>query len=124
MAHSLKHEWRKKEKNIYLPKKESVLITIPQFQYITIKGSGYPNSKLFQEHIQALISTAYTIKMNLKQMELLPNNYMDWTVYPLEGFWDISEKAKLNFTGEINKDELVFELMIRQPAFITSDFFK
>ncbi|MEO9659583.1 MAG: GyrI-like domain-containing protein [Maribacter dokdonensis] len=123
MAHSLKHEWRKKEKNIYLPKKEPVLITIPQFQYITIKGSGNPNSKLFQEHIQALYSTAYTIKMNLKQMELLPNNYMDWTVYPLEGFWDISEKAKLNFTGEINKDELVFELMIRQPAFITSDFF-
>jgi len=86
MAHSLKHEWRKKEKNIYLPKKEPVLITIPQFQYITIKGSGNPNSKLFQEHIQALYSTAYTIKMNLKQMELLPKQLYGLDSLPFRRF--------------------------------------
>ncbi|WP_405414412.1 GyrI-like domain-containing protein [Maribacter sp. Asnod1-A12] len=119
----LKHEWRKKEKKIYLPQVKPELITLPKFQFISIKGSGNPNSKFFTEHIKALYSVAYTIKMSLKKMTLLPENYFDWTVYPLEGIWDISDKAKKHFDGQIDKNELVFELMIRQPNFINSILF-
>lgn len=61
--------------------------------------------------------------MNLKKMENTPKNYTDWTVYPLEGIWDITEKAQQNYDGHINKDELVFDLMIRQPDFINNAFF-
>ena len=60
--------------------------------------------------------------MNLKKLENPPKEYKDWTVYPLTGIWDISEKAKKNFNGELNKDELVFDLMIRQPNFVTKEF--
>ena len=68
-------------------------------------------------------SVAYAIKMNLKKVDAPPAGYQDWTVYPLEGVWDISEEAKKNYDGTLNKDELVFDLMIRQPDFVTKDFF-
>ena len=45
-------------------------------------------------------------------------------MYPLEGVWDISDLAKQNFNGKLNKDDLVFELMIRQPDWLCSrEFF-
>ncbi len=59
----------------------------------------------------------------MKKVEIPPKNYQDWTVYPLEGIWDISENAKPNNTKELNKDDLVFDLMIRQPDFVSVDFF-
>ncbi|APQ19116.1 GyrI-like domain-containing protein [Maribacter hydrothermalis] len=119
----VKHEWRKKEKSIYLPKTKPELITIPEYQFITLHGQGNPNSDYFNEHIQALYSVSYAIKMTLKKLSNTPENYKDWTVYPLEGIWDITEKEKQNFKGKINKDELVFDLMIRQPSFVNESFF-
>jgi len=119
----MKHEWRKKEKTVYLPKTKPELIEIPEYQFVSISGEGNPNNEFFQEHIVALYSISYAIKMTLKKLEIKPANYNDWTVYPLEGVWDITEKAKQNFKEKINKDELVFNLMIRQPAFITNAFF-
>ncbi len=119
----MKHEWRKKEKTIYVPKTEPELIHIPEYKFITLNGEGNPNSDFFSECIGVLYSVSYAIKMNLKKLAQKPENYTDWTVYPLEGVWDISEKAKQNFDGQINKDDLVFDLMIRQPNFVNDDFF-
>lgn len=119
----MKHEWRKSEKSIYLPKAKPELVDIPAFQYIVISGTGNPNSEFFSKCIQALYSLSYAIKMNLKKLDNPPKEYKDWTVYPLTGIWDISEKAKKNFNGELDKDELVFDLMIRQPNFVTKEFF-
>lgn len=119
----MKHEWRKKEKAVYLPKVKPTLIEIPEYKFVMISGEGNPNDKFFQDYIVALYSISYAIKMNLKKLATKPADYNDWTVYPLEGVWDITEKAKQNFKGKINKDELVFDLMIRQPAFITNEFF-
>jgi len=120
----MKHEWRKKEKAIYLPKQDPEVIDIPSYKFITIKGEGNPNSENFSNCIGALYSVAYAIKMTLKADPAPPLNYIDFTVYPLEGIWDINEEAKRNFTGKINKDDLVFELMIRQPDFVTLSFFE
>ena len=60
--------------------------------------------------------------MTLKK-EATFESYQDYTVYPLEGVWDINEAAKQNFEGKINKDDLVFKLMIRQPNFVDKAFF-
>ncbi|MEO0470334.1 MAG: GyrI-like domain-containing protein [Bacteroidota bacterium] len=119
-----KHEWRKAEKNLYLPKRKPEVIDVPTFQFITIKGAGNPNSEWFGEYIGLLYSMAYAIKMNLKKIAHPPEGYTDFTVYPLEGVWDISEEAKKNFTGKLNKDELVFKLMLRQPDFVSESFFQ
>ncbi len=119
----MKHEWRKKEKAIYLPKNKPELIEIPEYKFITLSGEGNPNDDFFSEYIVVLYSVAYAIKMNIKKLKNPPQNYYDWAVYPLEGIWDISDKAKQTAVDKLNKDDLVFDLMIRQPDFITTDFF-
>ncbi len=81
----MKHEWKKSEKNIYLPKAKPELIDIPEYQFITLSGSGNPNDEFFSEYIGVLYSIAYAIKMNMKKLEKKPNHYVDFTVYPLEG---------------------------------------
>ncbi len=119
----MKHEWKKKEKAVYLPKNKPELIAIPEYQFITLSGKGNPNNDFFSEYIGVLYSVAYAIKMNIKKMIPLPKGYQDWTVYPLEGVWDIAENSKINTDGTINKDDLVFDLMIRQPDFVSLDVF-
>ncbi len=117
----MKHEWRKKEKTFYLPKTEPELITIPEFKFFTISGAGNPNSPFFAEYIGVLYALSYAVKMSPKKW-LQPDGYFEYTVYPLEGVWDISDEAKKNYNGTINKDDLLFTLMIRQPAFVNNDF--
>lgn len=119
----VKHEWRKKEKAIYLPKNRPEIIEIPEFKYITIEGEGSPSESVFSEYIGALYSLAYTIKMMPKKLNTQPNGYFDFTVYPLEGVWDINDEAKANFNGVVNKDDFVYKLMIRQPDFVDEEFF-
>lgn len=117
----MKYEWRKKEKNIYLPPNKPVLIDVPEFKYFTINGTGNPNSSFFGKCIEALYAVSYTIRMSYKK-GFQPKGFYEYTVYPLEGIWDILENAKKSFDGTINKDELVFKLMIRQPDFVSHDF--
>ncbi len=119
----MKHEWRKSEKHIYLPKAKPELIDIPEFQFITLSGKGNPNDAFFSDYIAALYSVAYAIKMNMKKLDKKPDNYTDFAVYPLEGIWDIDESVKYNSDGKLDKDNLLFTLMIRQPDFVREEFF-
>jgi len=119
----MKYEWRKKEKEIYLPPKKPQRIKIPSFQYFLVDGQGNPNDPLFGEYIGALYSVSYAIRMSYKN-GFSPPDFYEYTVYPLEGFWDISEEAKKNYTGVIDKDSFVFKLMIRQPDFVTDSLAK
>jgi len=120
----MKHEWRKKEKGIYLPKTQPELVDIPEYRFLTIAGKGNPNNEFFSNYITALYSVSYAIKMTLKKREPKPEGYTDYTVYPLEGVWAITDKAKKTYDGTLNKDDLVFTLMIRQPDFISEAFFQ
>ncbi len=119
-----KHEWRKHEKSIYLPKAKPEVIDVPAYQYITISGQGNPNGEDFPNYIAALYPVAYAIKMTLKKLDPAPAGYVDYTVYPLEGIWDITDEAKKTYDGTLNKDDLVFHLMLRQPDFVTAAFFE
>ena len=117
----MKHEWRKAEKEFYLPQTKPEFVELPAFSFFTIKGKGNPNNEHFQVYIETLYAVSYAVKMNLKQ-GLTPKGYFDYTVYPLEGVWDITDSAKKNFNGILNKDELIFKLMIRQPDFISNEY--
>ncbi|HOY12436.1 MAG TPA: GyrI-like domain-containing protein [Saprospiraceae bacterium] len=117
----MKHEWKKNEKQYYLPENKPEWISIPKFKFYTIEGSGNPNDDFFAEYIGVLYALSYGIKMSAKKgME--PKGYFEYTVYPLEGVWDINDEAKKSFKGTINKNDLVFKLMIRQPDFVEQDF--
>ena len=119
-----KHEWRKDEKDLYLPKSQPQFVDVPELQFVTISGQGNPNGPDFAECITALYSTAYAIKMNLKKVSPAPKGYRDFTVYPLEGVWDLSEKGRKSYKGAVDKDELIFKIMLRQPDFVSGSFFK
>ena len=57
----MNYEWKKQEKEIYLPKTQAVLVTVPRQKFIALKGKGDPNSKEFSEKISALFPAAYSI---------------------------------------------------------------
>lgn len=116
-----KHEYRKHEKELYDPKNTPRRIDVPSLNYIAINGKGNPNTEEFSQKIEALFTLAYTLKM-FPRKGVVIKDYFDYTVYPLEGVWDLSEKGRLE--SQLNKDELVYTIMIRQPFFITDEYFK
>ncbi|TJZ63039.1 hypothetical protein FAZ15_01710 [Sphingobacterium olei] len=117
----MKHEWKKSEKQFYLPKAKPERITIPEFKFFTIEGAGNPNHAFFADYIGILYALSYGVKMSPKK-GIEPQGYFDYTVYPLEGIWDLTEDGRSSYDGKVNKDELVFKLMIRQPDFVSKDF--
>jgi hypothetical protein len=117
----MKQDWKKVDKQFYLPKAKPELVKIPPFKFFSIHGQGDPNDKPFQENIGVLYSLAYAIKMSPKN-NFAPKDYFEYTVYPLEGIWDLTEEAKKSNSETLDKSQLVFNLMIRQPAFVTPDF--
>lgn len=117
----MKHEWRKKEKEVYIPNDKPELISIPSYKFFMIEGKGNPNDDFFAEYIGVLYSLSYAVKMSPKKGDS-PKDYFEYTVYPLEGVWDISEEAKKNKSDHLDKNTLVFNLMIRQPDFVTDQF--
>ena len=117
----MKHDWKKNDKQFYLPKNKPETIIIPKFNFFTIEGKGNPNDDFFADYIGVLYSLSYAIKMSPKQ-GFAPEKYSEYTVFPLEGVWDIDEEAKKNYNGIIDKNALIFKLMMRQPDFVTNEF--
>ena len=119
-----KYEWKKKEKNLYLPKAKPEIIDIPSFKFFTLEGKGNPNDEFFADYIGVLYSLSYGVKMSYKK-GIEPKGFYDYIVYPLEGVWDLTEKGREDYKkGFINKEELLFKLMIRQPDFVDEAYAK
>jgi Uncharacterized conserved protein len=51
----MKYEWRKQEKQFYLPKQKPVALEIPQQKFISLPGQGDPNGSEFKERIQVFV---------------------------------------------------------------------
>lgn len=119
----MKHEWRKSEREIYLPKNQPMKIELPAMKYFTLQGAGNPNSDNFSTAVSALYAVSYGVKMALKK-GLSPESYLDYAVYPLEGFWSLNKTGIEQYkeAGTFRKDDLVFKIMIRQPDFVDRDF--
>ena len=119
-----KYEWKKKEKNLYLPKAKPEIIDIPSFKFFTLEGKGNPNDEFFADYVGALYSLSYGVKMSYKK-GIEPKGFYDYIVYPLEGVWDLKKKGREDYKkGFINKEELLFKLMIRQPDFVDEAYAK
>ena len=105
----------KKRKNYYMPITKTEIVNMEKLKFIQIKGSGNPNSEEFSEKVGTLYSLAYAIKMMPKKW-ITPIGYFDYTVYPLEGIWDLKEESR---NDEVfDKNNLVYTIMIRQPEFV------
>lgn len=113
---TLKYEWKKQDKELYLPKSSPTVLDVPTIKFFTIKGTGNPNSEAFTERVEALYKLSYAIRMMPKKGHT-PEGYFEYTVFPLEGFWDLDEEGRqLEY---LDKDRFLYMLMIRQPDFVT-----
>ncbi|WP_125152465.1 GyrI-like domain-containing protein [Clostridium rectalis] len=114
----MKYEWRKDEKQLYLPKEVPTLIKVPRHKFFMIKGKGNPNNEDFVERIGVLYTMSYAVRMMPKN-GFTPDGYFEYTVYPLEGLWNLTEEGRKLKT--FSKDELMYNIMIRQPDFVNED---
>ena len=114
-----KVDYKKTYKNIYMPKTTPVIIDIPKMPYIMIDGSGNPNNEEFAKATEALYSISYAIKMSYKS-DNVPPGYYEYTVFPLEGIWDLIDKSK----PPTDKDNFKYTIMIRQPDFLNNELFE
>lgn len=89
-------------------------LTVPALHYLMVDGRGDPNtSKDFQNTIQALYGTAYTLKFGRKKAGKGP----DFRVPPLEGlYWFPGNRPLFDAKA---KGTLQWTLMLALPDFIT-----
>jgi hypothetical protein len=117
----MKYEWRKNDKKYYLPKNKPEIVQVPPMKFFMLDGRGNPNEAAFSEAVGVLYSIAYAVKMMPKSGEI-PNGYFEYTVFPLEGIWDLDLSGGI---GEaLDKDKLIYTIMIRQPEFVDSELAK
>lgn len=113
-----KKDYKKDYKHIYLPSTKPVIIDVERMPYIMVTGSGNPNGEAFARATEALYSMSYAIKMSYRSNEV-PGGYYEYTVFPLEGIWDLVDKSK----PSTDKDNYKYTIMIRQPDFMTDALF-
>lgn len=111
-----KYEWKRAEKSLYAPGKQPQLVKVPICKFFTLRGEGNPNDAFFTEYIQCLYSLSYALKMQWKK-----ENGFDYAVYPLEGVWSLPASVQGD-NGGLDKDRLMFHLMIRQPDFVSEKY--
>ena len=116
---SRKVDYKKDYKSLYLPKPAPEVLKIPTIPFFTIEGSGDPNKADFAQATEALYSLSYAVKMSYKSDEI-PEGYYEYTVFPLEGIWDLVDYSK----PSTDKSNLKYKIMIRQPDFLTDEGFE
>lgn len=114
-----KQDYKKVFKELYLPKEQPTIIDIPSINFAMIDGEGDPNSEAFSLATEALYSFSYAVKMSYKS-SVVPEGFYDYTVFPLEGVWDLLDVSK----GITDKNNFKYTIMIRQPDFLTKDLFE
>lgn len=113
---SEKYDWKRVEKSLYAPGRYPQLVAVPICKFFALRGEGNPNNAFFTEYIQCLYSLSYALKMQWKK-----ENGFDYAVYPLEGVWSLPASVQ-GKNGGLDKDRLMFHLMIRQPDFVSEEY--
>lgn len=115
-------DFKKEYKEFYMPKNKPEIVTVPQANYIAVRGKGNPNEidGAYQKAISILYAVAYTLKMSYKTEHKI-EGFFEYVVPPLESFWwqdnvdgiDYADKAAFNWIS-----------VIRLPEFITQKDFE
>lgn len=114
-----KLEYKKVYKDIYIPPTKPVILEIPPIKFAVIRGEGDPNGDAFARATEALYTFSYAVKMSYKGDDVSEGFY-DYTVFPLEGEWDLVDKSK----SSKDKSNYAYAIMIRQPDFLTDELFE
>ena len=111
-------DYKKTEKELYLPKTTPSVIDVPQMAFITVDGKGDPNTSVeYAAAVELLYGLSYTIKMGNKAI-------LQYVVPPLEGLWSIDDNFRGGGAAINDKSKFVWTMMIRQPDFVTAEIFE
>lgn len=111
-------DFKKEEKQFYLPKKTPEMVTIPSMNYLAVRGEGDPNEAngAYAQAISALYAVAYTLKMSDKTDHQI-EGFFAYVVPPLEGFWWQDGSEGIDYA---HKSSFHWISVIRLPDFIQS----
>ena len=115
------YDFKKSQKELYQPKAQPTLITVPKINYLAVRGKGDPNKEGgdYQTALGLLYSVAYTLKMSYKSERQIPD-FFEYVVPPLEGLWWQSDTSEIDYE---HKENFNFISLLRLPDFITkADF--
>ena len=114
-------DFKKEYKMYYNPKNKPEIVTVPDANYIAVRGKGNPNEVggAYQQAVSVLYAIAYTLKMSYKSDHKI-EGFFEYVVPPLEGFWwqdgvdgiDYADKSTFNWIS-----------VIRLPDFVTRQDF-
>lgn len=115
-------DFKKEYKEFYMPKNKPEIVTIPQMNYIAVRGKGDPNETdgAYQQAIGVLYSVAYTLKMSYKTDHKI-EGFFEYVVPSLEGFWRQDNSGSIDYT---DKSAFNWISVIRLPDFITKKDFE
>ena len=115
-------DFKKEYKEFYMPKNKPEIVTVPETNYIAVRGKGDPNEEdgAYQRAIGVLYAVAYTLKMSYKS-DYKIEGFFEYVVPPLEGFWWQDNMEGIDYT---NKDSLNWISVIRLPDFVTPKDFE
>lgn len=110
----------KKYKTYFTSKTKPEIVEIEPAHFLSLTGKGDPSEKYFSEKIQALYTTAYTIKFKFKQQD------KDFTVSKLEALWWYDENKFEGITMDeapnaIARSEWEYRLLLRMPEYVTEN---
>lgn len=122
-------DFKKDYKEFYMPKDRPEIVTVPQANYIAVRGKGNPNEEggAYQQAVSVLYALAYTIKMSYKGTHKI-DGFFEYVVPPLEGFWwqegvdgvDYSDKSGFNWISVIRLPDFVkredFDWAVQEAA--------
>ena len=114
-------DFKKEYKEFYLPKNKPEIVTVPQMNYVAVRGTGNPNEEggAYQNALSVLYAIAYTLKMSYKT-DYKIDGFFEYVVPPLEGFW---WQDKVHSVDYSNKNTFNWISVIRLPDFITKKDF-
>lgn len=115
-------DYKKEYKEFYMPKSKPSIVTVPQMNFIAVRGKGDPNEENgeYKASIGLLYAIAFTIKMS-KLGDRRITGYFDYVVPPLEGLWWQDGMQGIDYT---RKADLQFISMIRLPDFVAREDFE
>lgn len=112
-------DYKKEYKEFYMPKDRPSIITVPDMNYIAVRGHGDPNSEdgEYKRSVSLLYGIAFTIKMSKKGGRRI-NGYFDYVVPPLEGFWWQKGAAEPDYK---HKEDFEWISVIHLPDFVSEE---
>lgn len=114
-------DFKKEYKELYKPKDQPEIITVPPARYLAVRGEGNPNEEggAYQRAVGILYAVAYTIKMSYKGAYKI-DGFFQYVVPPLEGFW---RQEGVDGADYSNKSSFHWISVIRLPDFVKKEDF-